>query len=68
MIVNADKFQEIIVKRNSDISNQYTLNIDDNQVTSKKSVKLLGINIDNRLSLYEHIFSLCKKQVINLTQ
>ena len=36
MIVNADKFQEIIVKRNSDISNQYTLNIDDNQVTSKK--------------------------------
>ena len=28
MIVNADKFQVIIVKRYSDMSNQYTVNID----------------------------------------
>ena len=50
MIVNTDKFQAIIVKRNSDMCNQYTLNIDGNQVTSEKSVKLLGINTDNKLS------------------
>ena len=61
MIVNADKFQAIIVKRNSDICNQYTLNIDVNQVTLEKSVKLLGINIDNKLSFDKHVSSLCKK-------
>ena len=48
MTVNADKFQAIIVKRNSDICSQYTLNIDGNQVTSKKSVKLLAVNIDDK--------------------
>ena len=37
MIVNADKFQAIIVKRNLDVCNQYTLNIDGNQVASEKS-------------------------------
>ena len=32
-----------------------------NQVTSEKSVKLLGINIDNKISFDEHVSSLCKK-------
>ena len=62
MILNADKFQAIVVNRNSNMCNQYTLNIDDNQVTSEKSVKLLGINIDNKLSFDEHVV---KQQVIN---
>ena len=39
MIVNADKFQTVIIKRNLDKRNQYTLNIVGNQVTSEKSVK-----------------------------
>ena len=37
MIVNADKFQAVIVKQSLDVCNQYTLNIDDNQVASEKS-------------------------------
>ena len=61
MIVNADTFQAIIVKRNSDMCNQYTLNIDGSQVTSEKSVKLLGINIDSKISFDEHISLLCIK-------
>ena len=48
MIVDADKFQVITLKRNSDMYNQYTLNIHGNQVTSEKSVKLIGINIDDK--------------------
>ena len=55
------------MKRNSDVSTQYALNIDRNQVTSEKSVKLLGINIDKKLSLDEHV-SYVKKQAINLMQ
>ena len=54
--VNPDKFQAVIVKRHSD-----TFNIDGNQVTSEKSIKLLVINIDNKLSFDEHVSSLCKK-------
>ena len=65
MIVNADKFPAIIVNRNSDMSNQYTLSIDGNQVTSKNSVKLQGINIDDKLSFDEDVPSLYKKQIIN---
>ena len=49
------------MKGNSDIRNQYALNIDVNHVTSEKSVKLPGINIGNKLSFDEHVSSLCKK-------
>ena len=59
------KFPAIIVNRNSDMSNQYTLSIDGNQVTSKNSVKLQGINIDDKLSFDEDVPSLYKKQIIN---
>ena len=45
----------------SDMCNQYALNIDGNQATSKKSGKLVGINIDNKLSFHERVSSLCKK-------
>ena len=61
MTVNADKFQAIILKRNSDMCNQYTLNINGNQVTLEKSVKLLDINISDKLSFDKNVSSLCKK-------
>ena len=61
MIINADKFQAIIVKWVSDMCNKNTLNIDGNQVTSEKYVKRQGINLDNKLSFHEHVSSLCKK-------
>ena len=43
------------------MSNRYTLDIDGNQVTSEKSVNLLGINTDSKLSFNEYVSSLCKK-------
>ena len=49
------------MKRNSDMCNQYSCNTDGNQHTSEKSAKLLGINIDNKLSFDEHVPLLCKR-------
>ena len=43
------------------MSNQCTLNIDGNQVTSEKSVKLLRPNINNKLYFDEHVSLLCRK-------
>ena len=46
MIVNPDKFQSMIISSKKDLS---------------KSVKLLGIEIDNTLNFEKHISNICKK-------
>ena len=48
MIVNSDKFQAIILNRKG-AQALHTLIIDNNEVKTKNSIKLLGINIDNLL-------------------
>ena len=53
MIVNADKFQAIILNKKESEA-KYTLNIDNNNIESTKSVKLLGITIDDRLQFDQH--------------
>ena len=40
---------------------EYFLNITEAKVTSEKSVTLLGIEIENKLSFEKHSSSLCKK-------
>ena len=61
MIVNPDSFQAIIVKKNAKIKDSYPLKINDQIVNSENSVKLLGIEIDNKLSFDKHISTLWKK-------
>ena len=61
MIVNPEKFQAIVVKKNSKMEDSYPLNINDLTINSENSVKLLGIEIDNRLSFEKHISTLCNK-------
>ena len=50
MIVNPNKVQFIIVKRNNTIKVSYPLNINHEVINSGNSVKLLGVEIDDKLS------------------
>ena len=58
MVVNPEKFQTIIVKKNAKMKDSYPLNINDLKINSETSVKLLGIETDNRLSISKLIWLL----------
>ena len=61
IIVNPDKFQVLVVKKNSRKKDSYALNINNQTINSGNSVKLLGIEIDNTRSFNKYISTLCKK-------
>ena len=52
MIVDPDKFQAIVVKRKNKMKDFYflTLNIKQEVINSENCAKLLGVEIDNKLS------------------
>ena len=65
MIINAHKFPAIILnKKESEV--KYKLTIDNSDIESIKSVKLLGISIDDRLRFDQHISTLCFKAAVQL--
>ena len=43
------------------MNENYTLKVNNIEIESKNSVKLLGIETDNKLLFDKHIASLCKK-------
>ena len=61
IFANSDKFQVIVVHHNKNINENYILTANNVEIESKDSVKLLGIEIDNKLLFDKHIASLCKK-------
>ena len=64
-IVNTDKFQAIILNIKESEA-KYKLTIDNNDIECNKSVKLLGITIDDRLRFDQHISDLCSKAAMQL--
>ena len=61
MIVNPDKFQAIVIKRKNKKKDSYPLNLNQEVIDSENCVKLLGVEIDNKLSFEKHISTLVKK-------
>ena len=65
MIVNSDKFQAIVVKKNAKMKDLYPLNVNDLITNSENSVKLLGIEMDNKLSFSNTFLPSVIKQATN---
>ena len=56
MIVNPDKFEGTIVERNNKMKDSRPLNIYQEVINSERCVKLLGVEIDNKIS-FERLIS-----------
>ena len=65
MVVNSDKFQAIILNR-KEAQAAHKLIIDNKEIKTTNSIKLLGINIDDQLKFNQHISILCSKAAMQL--
>lgn len=61
MIVNPGKFQAIIIDRKGQKNNPTEFKIDNKIIKSEECVKLLGLEIDSKLSFDKHVSKLCNK-------
>ena len=57
LVMNADKCHLLVTKQENNIF----LKVDNNIIENSKTVKLLGITIDNKLDFNEHVSKLCNK-------
>ena len=65
MVVNSDKFQAIILNR-KEAQAAHKLIIDNKEIKTTNSIKLLGININDQLKFNEHISVLCSSAAMQL--
>ena len=60
MVVNSNKFQAIILNR-KEAQAAHKLIIDNKEIKTTNSIKLLDININDQLKFNEHISILCSE-------
>ena len=61
MIANQDKFKVIILKKPSITTDNINVTVGNQKIKPDASVKLLGVDIDDKLNLKKHIKHLCLK-------
>ena len=66
MIANTDKFQAIIMNKRRENQLTHKSKIYSNKLETTKTVKLLGIKIDNQLSFIQYISKSCSKAAMQL--
>ena len=66
MIANPEKFHCIILTKDKALNSDIEIKIGDKRIKSEKSVRLLGVTIDNQLNFDKHISEVCKKSSTQL--
>ena len=57
LIDNPEKLQAIVVKKNNKMKDSYSLNINQEVINSENCVKLLRVEIDNKLSFENYFYT-----------
>ena len=65
MVINSDKLQAIILNK-KETQAAHKLIINNKEIKTTNSIKLLGINVDDQLRFNEHISVLCSKAAMQL--
>ena len=60
MVVNPDKFQAIILDKRKRDHTDERITVDNQQIKVVSSVKLLALQLDDKLNFNLHIISICK--------
>ena len=63
MIAKPGTFQSMIINRFEKMENKHEMHINNNNITSKHSVKLVGIEIDNQLKFDNHYAGRLRKYI-----
>ena len=61
MIANPEKFHSILLTRTKSDNSKLEIKIGDRIIKSERSVKLLGVTIDDKLNFDLHVSNLCRK-------
>ena len=66
MMGNPNKFQAILLNKSKSIHVKATMNIGNEKIESLHAIKLLGIEIDNKLNFNNHINTICTNVQITI--
>ena len=68
LVLNADKTEVMVVGTASRVNQieSDTINILDSEITIQKSVKYLGVRLDQTMSMSEHISHICRSSFLSL--